>query len=215
MRSVGEGEVGVDGWFVSVVLLARESCQGWVTSALQTGHWMEMSQTRMEVTDTYEFLAIDQPGVDFVEVKNVMAWEFADTIALYKLKETNGTFELGLAPRDRVGAGGRRVTLIGSLDVEREGWTWVGDSALVLFPGGAIPDAPGEALDEMLWCAVALGGTCHADTVYEEGDKGETGGEDENDDKGQYGAGERWVGGWTGREHGVHTSTIPRQNTER
>jgi hypothetical protein len=46
VRSVGgEGMMGVGGRFASTleavleVFLVMESCQGWVTSALQTGHW--------------------------------------------------------------------------------------------------------------------------------------------------------------------------------
>lgn len=53
---------------------------------------------RLGVEGTYEFLAIDQPGVDFVEVKDVVTWQLADTIALGKLEETDCTFDLCLAP---------------------------------------------------------------------------------------------------------------------
>lgn len=57
-----------------------------------------VNQGRMQVEATYEFLAIDQPGVDFVEMKDVVTWEFADTIAFGKLEETYCTFDLCLAP---------------------------------------------------------------------------------------------------------------------
>lgn len=58
----------------------------------------------------------------------------------------------------------------------------------VFFPSGAVPNSPRETLDEKFRCAIALCGTCHADTVYEKGDKGETRWEDENDDESEYGA---------------------------
>jgi len=41
-----------------------------------------------------EFFAIDQPGIDLVEVKDVMTGQFADTITLGKLGEANCAFEL-------------------------------------------------------------------------------------------------------------------------
>lgn len=54
----------------------------------------------------------------------------------------------------------------------------MGDGALVLFPSSASPNSPRESFDEMLWSAIALGCTCHADTMDEEGDEGETRGKD-------------------------------------
>lgn len=61
-----------------------------------------MRKRRGRGEETYEFLAVDQPGVDFVEMKDVMAWQLANAITLYKFEETDCTFELGFAPRDWV-----------------------------------------------------------------------------------------------------------------
>jgi len=52
------------------------------------------------------------------------------------------------------------------------------DRALVLFPSGTVPDPPGETFDDVLWGAVALGSTCHADAMDEKGDESETRRED-------------------------------------
>lgn len=57
-----------------------------------------MTREYGEQEDTHEFLAIDEPGVDFVEMKDVMAWQLADAITLCKLGEADCAFALGLAP---------------------------------------------------------------------------------------------------------------------
>lgn len=80
-----------------------------------------------------------------------------------------------------MGTGRCRSTLVGCLDIEgggMRGWIWVGDRTFVLFPGGAIPNSPRETFDEMLWSAIALGCTCHADAMDEEGEESETRGKD-------------------------------------
>ena len=48
----------------------------------------------------------------------------------------------------------------------------------VLFPRGASPNSPRKTLHKMLWSAIPPGSACHADAVYEKGDKGEARGED-------------------------------------
>lgn len=49
---------------------------------------------------------------------------------------------------------------------------------MVLLPGGSVPNSPRETFDEMFWSAIALGSPCQANAMDEEGDEGETGGED-------------------------------------
>lgn len=60
--------------------------------------WKKIRQERWGVEETYEFLAVDQPGVDLVEMKDMMAWQLADTITLCKFGEADCAFDLCLAP---------------------------------------------------------------------------------------------------------------------
>lgn len=57
-----------------------------------------MNKERVRGEETYEFLAIDQPGVDFVEMKDVVTWQLTNTVALGKLGKADCTFALCLAP---------------------------------------------------------------------------------------------------------------------
>lgn len=54
----------------------------------------------------------------------------------------------------------------------------MGDRTFVLLPGGAIPNSPRETFYEMLWSAITLGCTRHADAMNEESDESETRRED-------------------------------------
>lgn len=54
----------------------------------------------------------------------------------------------------------------------------MGDRTLVLFPSGAIPNSPRETFYELLWSAITLGCTCHADAMDEKSDESETRGKD-------------------------------------
>lgn len=63
---------------------------------MHIGHWNgeHHVEKMLGIEKTYEFLATDQPSVDFVEMEYVMAWQLAYTVALGELGEANCAFKL-------------------------------------------------------------------------------------------------------------------------
>lgn len=71
------------------------------------------------LADWTEFLAVDEPGIDFVEMKNMVTWQLAYTVALFKLEEADCTFDLSFTPRNReMGVMRAGSTLFSSLEVD-------------------------------------------------------------------------------------------------
>jgi hypothetical protein len=138
---------------------------------------------------SYQFLALNQPLVDLIEVENMMARQHPHFIAFDELGQTYRTFNLcfepGLCCRSMRS---RPVILVLSrvvvrviitkgfksrdvlLDLGVRGWGDEGSyryifPTLVFFPACSSPYAPWKISDDVFWGAVELGGASGSDAV--------------------------------------------------
>jgi hypothetical protein len=120
----------------------------------------------------HQFLALDQPLVDFIQVEDVLAGKYPNPIAFRKLGEAYRTLNLLFEPR----------MLLRSYSTVRRGGIFIDGGLLccffwrslwgeffgvVFFPCCSRPNTRRKVIDDVFRCAIALCSTSNPNAVHE------------------------------------------------